>query len=167
MTLDNITGFLDRHNLPWLLLAIISWIIVYLSSRRRAFFQLLPMGIWTAVVGYMLERFFIVHKFWSDKFIMIPINGLDLFVVIGPFFSIGILLLQYLPKTTFGQLAAVLFWSFIATAIEMLAIKLGFLYFASGKWTYLHSILAYCLGLMSTLGFYYTLKQSMKFRNLP
>ncbi|AOT69783.1 hypothetical protein [Geosporobacter ferrireducens] len=164
MTLNTLTKFLERYDLPWLLLAVISWIILYFSSRHRPFLKLLPAGIWSAVVGYILERFFIVHKFWEDKYIMIHVDGVDLFIVIGPFFAIGMLLLQYLPKSTFGQLAAVLLWSFFATAIEILAVKLGFLHFTPSKWTYLHSTLAYCLGLMSTLGFYYTLKQPVHFR---
>lgn len=164
MTLNAFTKFLERYELPWLLLAIISWIILYFSSRHKPFLQLLPMGIWSAVVGYILERFFIVHKFWEDKYIMIHVDGVDLFVVIGPFLVVGILLLQYLPKSTWGQLGAVLLWSLFATAVELLAVKLGFLHFTPGKWTYLHSTLAYCLGLMSTLGFYYILKQSFRFR---
>lgn len=95
---------------------------------------------------------------------MININDIDLFVVIGPFFSLGILLIQYLPETAMKQLASVLLWSCFATAIELLAIKLGFLSYMEGKWSYLHSLLAYFLCLMNALGFYHTLQSGKKYK---
>lgn len=155
MALETVTRFLDQHNLPWLLLAAVSWLIIAFSCSRKAFWRGLPAGIWTMATGTILELFFINHKFWVERFIMIHIGELDLFVITGPFFSVGLLLIRFLPENRWGRYLAVLFWSGFATGIELLAVKLGFLEYQPAKWSMFHSIMAYFLGLMSALGFYY------------
>lgn len=155
MTLKIIISFLDKYDLPWLLLAIMTWIILSFSCSWKQFIKALPVGIYTMIAGAALEHFFIKYKFWKENFIMIPINELDLFLVIGPFFSIGIVLIRFLPRSCFGKYISLLFWSGISTAIELAAIRLGFLTYHPTKWSYLYSFSLYFLSLMSALGFYY------------
>ncbi|UNC90648.1 hypothetical protein [Candidatus Contubernalis alkaliaceticus] len=155
MSLDIITGFLDQHNLPWLILALLSWIIIYFLCSSRCFLKAFPVGLWTMTVGAILEHFFIEHKFWEEQFIMIPLGELDLFVIIGPFFAIGVILIRVLPENRLGKFLTVLFLSIIAVAVELAAIQLGFLSYNEAKWGLLNSLIAYSIGLMSALGFYY------------
>ena len=151
-------NFIDTYNLPWFLLAVFSWVIVRLTCRREDFRHGLPVGIWTLLAGGVLEHFFIQEKFWVERFSMIPVGELDLFLLIGPFFSLGVLLIRYLPESAPGRLAAVLGWSVLGVAIEFLAIQLGFLGY-SPQWSGGHSLLGYFLGLMSALGFYFAYYQ--------
>lgn len=155
MTLEIIIRFLDKYNLPWLLLAIMTWLIILFSCSRKCFLHGLPTGIWTLLIGAGLEQFFINYKFWLERFIMIRVGELDLFVIIGPFFSIGVLLIRFLPESRWGKYLAVLFWSGVSTGIELIAIKLGFLDYHPVKWSALHSLISYYLSLLSALGFYY------------
>jgi len=149
--------FMEAYRLPWLMLAILSWITIYFTCSYKQFTKALPAAIWTMIVGAILEQFFLHHKFWSDKYLLIPIGELDLFLVIGPFFTLGLLLIRLLPRNKWGILSSVLFFSILATGIEVISIKLSFLKYHETKWNYLHSIFAYSLGLMSTLGFHYAL----------
>ncbi len=154
MTLDSIIIFLDKYNLPWVLLAILVWIVIVFTCSMKEFVHALPVGIWTMFVGYILETFFVDHRFWVDKFLMIPIGDLDLFLVIGPFFAIGLLLIRFLPRERWKKLFLILLFSALATAIEALAMQLGFLQYADEKWCYIHSFVAYIFGLFSAVGFY-------------
>jgi hypothetical protein len=107
------------------------------------------------VVGTVLEQFFIVNKFWVQRFIMIHIGELDLFVSLGPFFGIGILMIRFLPEKNWPKLLLLLFISGIAAGIEMISIKFGFLAYHLNNWNILYSLIAYFLALMSALGFHY------------
>jgi hypothetical protein len=155
MLFEQITQFIDKYNLPWLLLAIISWMVIVSVFSKRHFWHALPVGFWTMTIGTMLELFFIEHRFWTDKYVMVHIGEIDLFVIIGPFFVIGLLLVRFLPANGIGKLLAVLAWSGFATGMEYIAIKMGFLDYQPGKWQALYSLLAYFISLMSALGFYY------------
>ncbi len=155
MSLKIIIEFLDTYNLPWFILAILTWLPIVFTCSSREFFHALPVGIWTMIVGGILENFFIYHKFWVQRFILVHLGELDLFVTIGPFFSIGILLIKFLPKNRWGKYLIVLILSALATGIELLAIKLAFLEYHPHNWQALYSLIIYTLGLMSGLGFYH------------
>lgn len=155
MSSETIIQFLDTYNLPWLILTIIAWLVIYFSCSLQQFFHALPVAFWTMLVGGTLESFFIHHKFWVQRFILIHLGELDLLVIIGPFFSVGLLLIRFLPKGRWKKLFLVSLFSILSTIIELISIKLGFLEYHPEKWGALHSIAIYCLGLMSALGFYY------------
>ncbi|AOY77109.1 hypothetical protein [Clostridium formicaceticum] len=155
MNIETFIKLLDTYNLPWLILAIITWLTIYFSCSLQQFFHALPVGFWTMVIGGMLESFFIEHKFWVDRFIMIHIGELDLFVLIGPFFAVGLVLIRFLPKGRWKKHLIVLTFAALSTAIELIAIKLKFLEYHPEKWGVLYSFVAYSLALMSALGFYY------------
>ncbi|WP_066633737.1 hypothetical protein [Desulfolucanica intricata] len=155
--METIILILDKYNLPWLLLAIITWLILFFSCSYKCFLQGLPVGIFTMITGASLEQFFISHKFWKEKFILVKIGELDLFLVTGPLLVIGILLIRFLPKSRLGMFLAILAWSSLATGIEFIALKLGFLAYHSEKWSSLHSLTGYFLYLLSALGLYYIL----------
>ena len=148
---------MEAYRLPWLLLAILSWITIYFSCSWYQFTKALPAGLWTMAVGFILEQFFLHHKFWSDNYLLIPIGELDLFLVIGPFFTIGLLLIRFLPRNKWGVFSLVLLFSVLATGIEAITMKLCFLKYHETKWSYIHSVFAYSLGLMSTIGFHHVL----------
>ncbi len=168
MSLEIITRFLDQHNLPWLILALLTWLAIYLLCSPRCFFKAFPVGIWTMAVGGILEHFFIEHKFWEERYMMIPLGESDLFVIIGPFFAIGVILIRFLPESRRGKFLTVLVLSVFATAIELIAIELGFLTYNESKWGVLNSLIAYSLGLMSALGFYYAYySKSVSSRGYP
>ncbi|SNT27615.1 hypothetical protein SAMN05446037_10707 [Anaerovirgula multivorans] len=155
MIIELVMKFLDTHNLPWLILAAITWLIIYFSCSLQQFFHALPVAFWTMLIGGILESFFIDKKFWIERFILVHLGELDLFVIIGPFFSIGLLLIRFLPKGRWKKHLAILVFATLATAIELIATKLGFLEYHSEKWGALYSLVAYYLALMSALGFYY------------
>ncbi len=148
-------NFLDRYNLPWFLLAVFSWTVVRLAGKREDLRHGFPVGVWTMAVGGVLEQFFIENKFWSERFIMVPVGEMDLFLLIGPFFALGILLIRFLPESTAGRLLAVLGWSLLAVIFEFLAVQLGFLAYHPRNWSGGHSLAGYFLALMSALGFYF------------
>lgn len=154
MILKSITGFLDQFDLPWLLLAIATILIIIFTNSRKDFWRCFPVGIWTMVTGTLLEQFFINNKFWVEDYIMIKVGELDLFVIIGPFFALGFLLIRFLPENRLAKFLAVLAWSGLTTGIEFIAGKLGFLSYDPQKWTALHSLGIYFFSLMSALGFY-------------
>ncbi|MFZ3173061.1 MAG: hypothetical protein WA118_13910 [Carboxydocellales bacterium] len=154
MVLKSISRFLDKFDLPWVLLALITILIIVSTNSRKDFWRCFPVGIWTMVTGALLEQFFIKNKFWVEHFKMIKVGELDLFVIIGPFFAIGFLLIRFLPENRLAKFLAVLAWSGLATGIEFMAGKLGFLEYDSQKWSALHSLGIYYLSLMSALGFY-------------
>lgn len=154
MNISAITNFLDKNNLPWFLLFLFCWWLIWATCTRKQFYHALPVGIWTMVVGTALEHFFIFHKFWVEKFIMIPFKDLDLFVCIGPFFAIGIMLVRFNPKTKSLKFFNIVAWSALATLVEFIAIELGFLAYTPSKWTYLSSFGTYMLSLHGALGFY-------------
>ncbi|AKL94639.1 hypothetical protein CACET_c11740 [Clostridium aceticum] len=153
--METIIEFLDTYNLPWLILAGITWLTIYFSCSLQQFFHALPVGLWTMTIGGTLENFFIDNKFWEQHFIMIQVGKLDLFVLVGPFFAVGLLLIRFLPKGRWQKFFMVLVFSALSTAIELIAIKFGFLTYHPENWSAISSLIAYYLGLMSGLGFYY------------
>ncbi|MDA8213096.1 MAG: hypothetical protein M0021_14645 [Clostridia bacterium] len=76
MILKSITGFLDQFDLPWLLLAIATILIIIFTNSRKDFWRCFPVGIWTMVTGTLLEQFFINNKFWVEDYIMIKVGEL-------------------------------------------------------------------------------------------
>lgn len=154
-------NFIYYYRLPWIILSIFTWALIIFTCSFRQFIYAMPIGLWTMLVGGLLENFFINAKFWHESFILIPIGELDLFVMLGPFFTIGVILVRYLPKRPVHKLLLVLLLSLLATGIELIAIPLGLLTYAQGKWQSMHSVFAYVLGLMSALGFYFV------YYNLP
>lgn len=98
MFLNSVSRFLDKFDLPWVILALITILILVSTNSRKDFWRCCPVGIWTMVTGALLEQFFINNKFWVDHYIMIKVGELDLFVIIGPFFAIGFLLVRFLPE---------------------------------------------------------------------
>ena len=153
--MNTLMELVEVYRLPWLLLALVSWGILFVYQGKRSFWQGLPLGIWTSVVGGVLENFFVKHKFWAEEYILVKIGQIDLFVIIGPFLVIGWMLIRHLPEQPIGRILAVFSWSMFATFVEYVAIKLGFLSYEPGRWTYLLSIMAYSLALFSTLGVYF------------
>lgn len=155
MVLETMANFFDRHNLPWLLWALLTWLVIRLTCNRTQFWHAFPVGLWTALVGSVLEHFFIENKFWVDRFILIPVGKFDLFAAVGPFFSLGVLLLRFLPNNAPGRFFAVFAWSAAAVLGELLSVRVGFLQYQPG-WSALNSLTAYFLGLVSALGFYFS-----------
>ncbi|SCY44567.1 hypothetical protein [Alkaliphilus peptidifermentans] len=155
MILENFIDFLDTYNLPWLILAILSWIVIYFTCSFNQFLHGLPVALWTMTIGGILEHFFINEKFWQQRYILVQLGELDLFVLIGPFFTIGLLLIRFLPRSPWGKFLLIFMFSMLSTVIELLSVKLGFLEYHPEKWGILYSLVAYYLGLMSALGFYY------------
>jgi hypothetical protein len=156
MTLETLVGFLDRYNLPWLLWTLFSWQVILLTCTRKQFWHAFPVGIWTALVGTVLEQFFIENKFWVDRFILIQVGEFDLFLAIGPFFALGVMLARFLPENSLGRFFAVFAWSAAAMLGELTSVWLGFLQYHAEKWSALHSMTAYYIALMSSLGFYFS-----------
>ena len=154
MVLASIISFLDKFNLPWVLLAIFTWWVIIFTDSRRDFRRCLPVGIWTMVTGALLEQFFIYNKFWVERFIMIKVGELDLFLILGPFFALGFLMIRFLPESRLAKFLTVLAWSGLAVGIELIATKLGFLDYHPQRWGSLYSLFTYYFALMSALGFY-------------
>ncbi|MDW7650498.1 MAG: hypothetical protein SCK29_12070 [Bacillota bacterium] len=162
MPMEIIISFLERHNLPWLLWALLSWTGIRLTCSREQFWYAFPVGVWTTLVGSALEHFFIVNKLWVDRFVLIPVGQFDLFVAIGPFFTLGVLLIRFLPESASRRFFTVLILSATAVLGELISVAFGFLKYNPG-WGPLDSLIAYYLGLMSALGFYlsfYAIRQT-------
>ncbi len=153
MTLDSFIIFLDKYNLPWVLLAVVVWLVIIFTCSLKEFIHALPVGIWTMFVGFILETFFVENRFWVDRFLMVPVGDLDLFLILGPFFAIGLLLIRFLPRERWKKIVLILIFAALGTAVEALAVQLEFLQYAE-KWCYIHSITSYCFGLFSAVGFY-------------
>jgi len=162
--LETVVNLLDKYNLPWLLLAVLTWVLVLLTCSLSFLWQTMPVGIWTMITGGIIEQFFIYHKFWTEKFIMIHLGELDLFVLAGPFFTLGILLIRFLPRNRWLVFLSILAWSVVATFIEIAALKLGFLAYDPEKWWLAHSLGTYYFSLMSALGFFCVYSNKLIYR---
>ena len=154
--MDTVSRFFDHFNLPWLLLALMSWSLIFIFCSRECFRKGYPVGIWTMITAAVLEHYFITQKLWIDRFIMVHVGELDLFLIIGPYFAIGLLMIRFLSANRWGRLATVLILSGLATGVELIAIQLGALEYNPGKWGTAQSMVAYVLGLFSALGFFYS-----------
>jgi len=155
MSIDSAQSFIYTYKLLWPILALLTWLLIIFTCSFRQFLHALPIGIWTMIIGGVLENFFIVFKFWQENLISIPVGELDLFVVIGPFFTIGVIFVRFLPSNPWGKVFLILLLSVLATGIELIAIELGMLKYTETRWIELYSIAAYTIGLMSAQGFYY------------
>lgn len=152
MYLQAIIELIKYYRLPWLILAIIFWIISYYIFSLKQFIYALPGGIFSMLIGTSLETFFIDHKFWQDRYLLIPVGELDLFLIIGPFLIIGLWLIRLLPNKRLYICCFILLLSALATGVEFIFIQIDVLKFDTSKWSYYHSLFAYFLGLLSTLG---------------
>ncbi len=155
--METVSRFLEQFNLPWLLLALLSWSLILIFCSRQCFRKGYPVGILTMITAAVLEQYFITQKFWIDRFIMVHVGELDLFLIIGPYFALGLLMIRFLPTNRWGKLAAVLILSGIATGVELIAVQLRMLEYQPGKWGAAQSMVTYVLGLFSALGFYYSM----------
>lgn len=152
MYFQAIIEFIKLNRLPWLILAIIIWIINIYFFNLKQFIYALPGGIFSMLIGASLETFFIAHKFWFERYLLIPVGKLDVSLIIGPFFSIGLWLIRLLPNNRLYTCCLILLLSALATGVEYIFIQFSILKYDTSRWSYYHSLFTYYLGLVSTLG---------------
>ncbi len=111
--------------MPWVITAIVSWILFYfmvdVQQLRRTIFG----GIFTVALGSLVDwggQYLSLYQF-ND--LIIPWAGCSIFYIFGPVFVIGVLFTQYLPRKGSLQVINILLISLLYLAMEALILQTG------------------------------------------
>ncbi|SHE73745.1 CBO0543 family protein [Desulforamulus putei] len=109
--------------MPWVITAIVSWVIFYflvdVSQLKRTIFG----GIFTLTLGSLVDwggQHLNLYKFYD---VIIPWAGCSIFYKFGPVFIMGILFTQYLPRKKSLQIINIFVVSLLYLALEILILQ--------------------------------------------
>lgn len=134
--------------MPWVITAVVSWIIFYFLVDVRYLKSTVLGGIFAVVLGSMVDwggQHLGLYKFYD---VIIPWAGCSIFYKFGPIFTMGVLFLQYLPRKKFLLIINIFVVSLLYLAMEILILQTNAAEYK--HWHYLASFMV-DLGAFTTL----------------
>ncbi|AEG60907.1 hypothetical protein Desru_2681 [Desulforamulus ruminis DSM 2154] len=111
--------------MPWVIAAIVSWIIFYFLVDVWQLKRTIFGGLFTLALGSMVDwggQQLDLYRFYD---VIIPWAGCSMFYKFGPIFTMGILFTQYLPRKPILQVINILVVSLLYLAMEALILQTG------------------------------------------
>lgn len=134
--------------MPWVITAVVSWIIFYFLVDVRYLKATVFGGIAALLMGSVVDwggQQLGLYKFYD---VIIPWAGCSIFYKFGPIFTMGILFIQYLPRKRFLQVLNIFAVSLLYLAMETLILQTHAAEYK--QWHYLASFIV-DLGAFTTL----------------
>ncbi|RJQ06498.1 MAG: hypothetical protein C4551_08130 [Bacillota bacterium] len=127
--------------MPWVILAIVIWVVTLLAVPQENFRRLVPFGI---IAGFGLALLInmlgsSIFGLWGFRNVVWPILGIPFWVLLS-WVPAVILFVHYLPETSLARLGWLLLFPVVFTAIEFLFLRQGLRFF-SPDWNLVYSFL--------------------------
>jgi len=119
-----------------------------------------PAGLMAAFWGGLLENFYIEKQLFLDHLMLLPapFPNVDIYLVLGPYFVMGVLFVQFLPDNPMHKGPYALAWGIFGVIIEWIFVKVEYLRFTN--WSLWDSYLSYWLFFMMMIGTFHVLGYS-------
>ena len=155
-----ILHYIREQRLPWGILFVLAWVIFFIFSDWNQLRKNYPAGLMAAFWAGLLENFFIEKQLFIDHLMLLPapFRNVDIYLVLGPFFVMGVLFVQYLPDNPMYKGPYSLAWGVFGVFIEWIFLKVEYLRFRD--WTLWDSYLSYWLFFMMMIGTFHVLGYS-------
>ncbi|CCO07448.1 hypothetical protein [Desulforamulus hydrothermalis] len=109
--------------MPWVITAVVSWIIFYFLVDVNLLRRTVWGGFFTLALGSLVDwggQYLNLYKFHD---VIISWAGCSVFYKFGPVFVIGILFTQYLPKKKYLQVINIVVISLLYLTLELLILQ--------------------------------------------
>lgn len=106
--------------MPWLIFAVLVWIIVLLIVRIKELGRLWSAGFWSIIVSYYLNTLLIGKGFYQFQETFYAYQGIPLFYL-AALGGIAIIIMRFLPKEKFWQLPYLILFSAGLTGLDFFA----------------------------------------------
>lgn len=109
--------------MPWVITAVISWIIFFVLVDVRQLKKTIFGGLLTITMASMVDwggHELNLYQFYDE---IIPWAGNSMFYIFGPVFTMGTLFTQYLPVSRVLQLINILVVSLLYLSVEALILQ--------------------------------------------
>jgi len=152
--------YIREQRLPWLILFIFAWGIFFTVSDWKQLRNNYRAGLMAAFWGGLLENFFIAKELFAENLMILPspFPNVAIYLMLGPFFVMGVLFVQFLPDIPTYKGPYALAWGIFGVTIEWIFLKLGYLQFHN--WSLWTSYLSYWLFFMMMIGTFHVLGYS-------
>lgn len=157
-----ILEYIREQRLPWAILFVFAWSIFFIFSDWNQLRKNYPAGLMAAFWAGLLENFFIEKQLFIDHdhlmLLPAPFPNVDIYLVLGPFFVMGVLFVQFLPDNPMYKGPYALAWGIFGVFVEWMFLKVEYLKFQ--KWNLWSSYLSYWLFFMMMIGTFHVLGYS-------
>lgn len=109
--------------MPWVITAIVSWVILYFLVDVTHLKKTIFGGIFTVTIGSVVDwggQRLDLYKFHD---VIIPWAGCSIFYKFGPILVMGILFTQYLPQKRYLQIINIIVMSLLYLSIEAIILQ--------------------------------------------
>lgn len=117
--------------LPWVITAIVSWILLYILVDAKQLRRTIFGGIFTLALGSLVDWGGQQLHLYQFRDLIIPWAGCSAFYKWGPIFVIGVLYTQYLPRKRSLQVINIMVVSLLYLAMEALILQTGVAYYTN------------------------------------
>ncbi len=122
----------------WVIIAAVVWIFVLLFIRITGLRKYWSVVIWSILLAYFLNEVFVASGLYLFQDIYYPVHGIPLAYLIASAGK-GIILIRYLPDEKWWQLAYLILFATVITAIEYFMVEGGYLLYL--QWSILNSLI--------------------------
>jgi len=124
--------------MPWLISFIVSWIVFFILVDSKKLKTTIIAGIFTMVLQLYVDHDAIIYGLYSITNPIINLLESSLFFTFGIAFTLGVLFVQYLPKTNkWLKILNILVWALLFLILEVFMVNVGVIKHI--KWSYLNS----------------------------
>ncbi len=122
----------------WIIIAAVVWIFIMLFIGIKGLGKYWSVAIWSVLLAYFLNGTFVASGFYIFQDIYFPFQGMPLAYLIASAGK-GIILIRYLPEEKWWQLAYLILFATVITAIEYFTVEGGYLIYL--QWSILNSLI--------------------------
>ena len=122
----------------WIIIAAVVWIFVLFFIRMKGVRKYWSVAIWSILIAYFLNEVFVESGFYLFQDIYYPVQGIPLAYLIASAGK-GIILIRYIPEEKWWQLAYLILFATVITAIEYFTVEVGYLQYL--QWSILNSLI--------------------------
>ncbi|NLX91303.1 MAG: hypothetical protein GXZ07_06910 [Firmicutes bacterium] len=124
--------------MPWLIFAVLVWIIVLFIVRIKELGRLWSAGFWSIIVSYYLNTLLTGKGFYQFQETFLTYHGIP-FLYLAALGGIAIIIMRFLPQEKFWQLPYLILFSAGLTGLDFFAQSRNYLLFL--QWSLLDNFL--------------------------
>lgn len=122
----------------WIIIASVVWIFIFLIIRIKGLRKYWSVAMWSVLLAYFLNEPFVTSGLYLFQDIYYPFHEIPLAYLIASAGK-GIILIRYLPEEKWWQLAYLILFAAVITAIEYFTLEAGYLQYV--QWSIYYSLI--------------------------